>query len=145
MARIILPARFGGKSEKIPADQLVGIILRDWCRSQSLSFTTEHKFHAGRQWKFDWAIVELKIAVEYEGGMFGKPKARRCPVCKELPKVSHFAIDRIIRDAEKYNQAAVDGWCVIRVIPTMVDVKQGTCDKVMEVVEKAVESRRRKR
>jgi hypothetical protein len=82
-----------------------------------------HQFalRSGRKWEFDWALPELKIAVEYEGGLFGKGGGRRCPACNQLPKGEHFMIDRIVRDAEKYNEAAIMGWCVIRVLPKTVD------------------------
>lgn len=63
----------------------------------------EYVFHPGRKWPFDFAWVQQKLALEVEGGVF----TRR----------AHGSITGILRDIEKYNQAAVDGWRVLRVIP----------------------------
>lgn len=132
--------KVGGRGRKIPAKDALDAALKAWCREHRLSLVREHKGIAGRQFSFDWAIPELKLALEFEGGMFGATGAKRCPVCKELPKASHFAIDRIIRDAEKYNLAAIVGWTVLRFIPTMI--KGEDCSVAIEYVRKAVESKR---
>lgn len=31
---------------------------------------TEHRFHPVRRWRFDWALVDRKIAFEFDGGVF---------------------------------------------------------------------------
>ena len=56
-----------------------------------VEMVAEHRFHPFREWRFDYAIPELKIALEVEGGFR--------------------------RDMEKYNEAAALGWLLIRVIP----------------------------
>ena len=56
----------------------------------------EYRFHPPRRFRFDFAWVAQKIAVAIEG--FG-----------------HHKLNRYGRDIEKYNLAALDGWCVIRV------------------------------
>jgi hypothetical protein len=61
----------------------------------------EFIFHESRKWRFDFAFPELKVAVEYDGGVFdGQP--------------SHSSISGIMRDIEKINEAQLDGWLVIR-------------------------------
>ena len=63
----------------------------------------EFKFHPVRKWRFDWAILEHKIAIEIEGGAYSKGRHTR-PI-------------GFINDMEKYNAAAVLGWYVLRYTP----------------------------
>ena len=57
---------------------------------------TEYRFHPPRRWRLDFAWPEQMVAVAVEG--FG-----------------HHKLNRYSRDVEKYNQAALDGWCLLRV------------------------------
>lgn len=34
-----------------------------------VEMVAEHRFHPFREWRFDYAIPELKIALEVEGGI----------------------------------------------------------------------------
>jgi hypothetical protein len=61
----------------------------------------EFVFHESRKWRFDFAFVEQKVAVEYDGGVFDG-----------LP--SHSSTSGILRDIEKINEAQLAGWIVIR-------------------------------
>jgi very-short-patch-repair endonuclease len=61
----------------------------------------EYVFHESRKWRFDFAFPELKVAVEYDGGVFDG-----------LP--SHSSVSGILRDIEKINEAQLSGWTVIR-------------------------------
>ncbi|MCM0721187.1 endonuclease domain-containing protein [Parabacteroides sp. W1-Q-101] len=63
----------------------------------------EYRFHPGRDWRFDFAIPSRRVAVEVEGGAFNGGR--------------HIRPEGYLRDMEKYNEAAVSGWCVIRVLP----------------------------
>lgn len=65
----------------------------------------EHKFHPKRKWRFDYAIVEDKIAIEVEGGIWRKGGG------------AHSRPTNIVRDIEKYNEAVRLGWRLIRVQP----------------------------
>ena len=53
----------------------------------------EYRFHPTREWRFDFAIPAVRVAIEVEGGVWK-------------------------RDMEKYNEAAACGWLVIRTIPS---------------------------
>lgn len=59
---------------------------------------TEYRFHPVRRWRFDWAVVERKIAFEFDGGVFTGGRHTR-PV--------GFSNDR-----EKMNVAQSMGWQV---------------------------------
>jgi len=63
---------------------------------------TEYRFHPQRKWRFDIAWPSLRLAVEIEGGIHGGRGRHIRPVGFKL-------------DAEKYNEAAIMGWRVIRV------------------------------
>lgn len=61
----------------------------------------EFVFDADRKWAFDWAWPDLMVACEYEGNVYGGGKG-------------HRSVGKFVKDMEKYNQAAIQGWCVIR-------------------------------
>lgn len=63
----------------------------------------EYRFHPLRRWRFDWAFVDQKIAIEVEGGIFIQGRHSRGVGMK--------------KDMEKYNTAALMGWRVFRVTP----------------------------
>ena len=62
----------------------------------------EYRFHPERKWKFDFAFVLHKLAVEVEG--IGR----------------HQTISGFKADCEKYNAAALLGWTVLRYTTDMV-------------------------
>lgn len=61
---------------------------------------TEFRFHDERQWRFDVAWPEQKIAVEYQG-IFGKQNA------------SHASLGGLMRDYRKFTEASLLGWTLI--------------------------------
>lgn len=69
---------------------------------EGIEVVKEYKFHPERKWRFDFAIPDKKIAIEYEGGVFGGGKSR------------HTTGKGYAGDAEKYNEAAKLGWKVLR-------------------------------
>lgn len=75
----------------------------------------EFRFSASRKWMFDWCWPERMLALEVEGGIYGRGKP--CPVCKRKPPGAHSSIQRLLSDMEKYNEAAILGWKVIRCQP----------------------------
>jgi len=64
---------------------------------------TEFKFWPGRRFRFDYAWLEYKIAVEIEGGVFIRGR--------------HSRGVGMINDMIKYNYAAMTGWIVLRYTP----------------------------
>ena len=67
--------------------------------------STEHLGIPGRRFRFDWAVPELKLAIEYEG-IFGRGRSR------------HTTQKGYSKDCEKYNLAAIHGWRVLRYTAT---------------------------
>jgi len=68
------------------------------CKIQG--YETEYRFDQVRRFRFDWAIPELNIAIEYEG-IYSK-------------KSRHTTVSGYSRDVEKYNLAVSLGWRVLR-------------------------------
>lgn len=63
-------------------------------------YVEELKFHPTRRFRFDWAIPEWKLAIEYEGLM--------------SKKSGHTTISGYTSDCTKYNEAQMLGWRVLR-------------------------------
>lgn len=60
----------------------------------------EYRFHKTRRWRFDYAVPSYKLAIEIEGGIWIKGR--------------HTRGAGYSKDCEKYNQAAIHGWTVLR-------------------------------
>lgn len=75
--------------------------LQYWCNEKALTLEKEYRF-CDRGWRFDYCIPALKIAIEYEGGIF-------------MEKSGHNTARHYTKDSDKYNRASVLGWKVIRV------------------------------
>lgn len=63
----------------------------------------EYQFHPSRKWRFDYAFVEHRVALEVEGGVHTGGR--------------HIRPKGFINDMEKYNTAAVMGWRLLRCTP----------------------------
>lgn len=61
-----------------------------------------------RRWRFDWAFIEQKVALEVEGGAFMVGGSR------------HTRGAGYVKDMEKYNHAIIMGWRLLRVTPQQV-------------------------
>jgi hypothetical protein len=64
---------------------------------------TEHAFHYSRKWRFDFAWLEQKVALEVEGGIWIAG--------------GHSRGSGQVKDHEKMNNAALLGWYVLRCQP----------------------------
>jgi hypothetical protein len=85
----------------------------------------EFKFYAPvRDWAFDWAWPAAKVALEIEGGVYGR--GAKCRTCGRRKVGAHTSVERLLSDIEKYNLAALLGWKVIRATPDQV--KDGTAE-----------------
>lgn len=63
----------------------------------------EYQFHPDRRWRFDYAFVEAKVALEVEGGVHTAGR--------------HIRPKGFLNDMDKYNTASVMGWCLLRTTP----------------------------
>jgi hypothetical protein len=74
--------------------------LKYWAEANRLELKTEFQFDPARKFRFDWAVPEKKLAWEYEGLM--------------SEKNGHTSLKGFTANTEKYNEAAAQGWRVIR-------------------------------
>ena len=81
-------------------DSEIKIILLCLESATGKKWVTEHRFHKTRRWRFDFANIEKKIAIEIEGGLWISGRHNRAP--------------GMIKDIEKYNSAVCLGWRLLR-------------------------------
>lgn len=70
-------------------------------KEMGVRMLVEFQFDLKRRFRFDFALPDHRIAIEYEG-IFGGGKSR------------HTTVTGYTKDTEKYNLAAVNGWRVLR-------------------------------
>ena len=91
-----------GPQKSEAEDHLVRLLEESrWCPA----ITREHRFHPERKWRFDVALVSVKLAIEVEGG-------------GQLGRHARPAGFRA--DAAKYAEAQILGWSVFRFPREMV-------------------------
>lgn len=82
-----------------------------WCGVRGFPApTTEHIFARPRRWRFDLAWVDLKVAVEFQGGLYNRGR--------------HVRPAGFAADCEKFSEAAIRGWKLL--LATYPQVKDGT-------------------
>jgi very-short-patch-repair endonuclease len=91
-------------SKKSHLEMLAQAIISDMQIEQPIQ---EYHFDSIRRWRFDFAWVERKIALEVEGGIWVNGAHNRG---------AHFE-----SDAEKYNAATMRGWRVFRYTGGMIE------------------------
>jgi len=80
----------------------------------------EYRFHCVRKWRFDFAWPELMLGVEVEGGTWIRGRHTR-----------GYGFEK---DCEKYNEAALEGWLVLRFTGGMV--RDG---RALSIIKRAME------
>lgn len=66
----------------------------------------EHFFHPTRRWRFDFAHLDARVAIEIDGGTWINGRHNRAQGYR--------------KDCEKLNAAAARGWLVFRFTPDML-------------------------
>ena len=81
-----------------------------------MPFEREYYFHPKRRWRFDFAFVDLKLAVEVEGiTYYGKNRNGSMKLGR------HQTSKGIEEDMIKYGEAMKLGWSVYRCSQNMVN------------------------
>lgn len=78
----------------------------------------EYKFHEKRKWRFDFALVEKKIATEINGGCWVQGR--------------HNRGGGFIKDMEKLNAAQLLGWRVFQYTPQQISVMLKDIEEVLK-------------
>ena len=88
--------------------------------TQRLACVRELKFHPIRKWRFDLSLPLQNLAIEVDGGGFVMGR--------------HSRGAGMAADAEKFAEAAILGWTVIRVTPQQVQNGQalGWVERLLE-------------
>lgn len=74
----------------------------------NIEYCREYRFHPHRSWRFDFVVINFKIAIEAEGGTWmGK-------------KGGHTSGVGYAANCEKYNEALKLGWHVLRYTTDMI-------------------------
>ncbi|SEV88619.1 Protein of unknown function [Chitinophaga sp. YR573] len=71
-----------------------------WSLDRKIEVVKEHKFHPERKWRFDFALPDKKIGIEYDG--------------LQSVKSRHTTLTGFTGDTEKMNAAQALGWKVLR-------------------------------
>ncbi|MCU4709971.1 endonuclease domain-containing protein [Acinetobacter pittii] len=91
-------------------------VLATHLKACKIDFEQEYKFHPKRKWRADFLITGTKILVEVEGGIWSGGR--------------HIRGKGYIGDMEKYNEAAMMGFTVLRF--STEQVKAGVAIKQIE-------------
>lgn len=87
-----------------------------WAQQNGPKLVREWRFHEERRWRFDYAHVETKVAIELEGGVWVNGR--------------HNRAGGFIEDASKYNTATWMGWAVFRLPAELI-----TFDSIAAIVD----------
>src|SRR5262245_30655568 len=92
------------KRDAADPKSLFGSVLAAYCKQKQFPAPKpEHQFHDSRNWLFDFAWPDQLVALEIEGGTRLAGGGR------------HNRANGYANDCEKYTEAALLGWKVIRV------------------------------
>lgn len=80
----------------------------------------EFRFHSRRRWRFDFAWPAQLVAVEIEGGVWSQGRHTRG---------SGFA-----KDCDKYNEAVIAGWKVLRFTAQHLDEPDEVISKLTSLL-----------
>ena len=92
------------------ASRLESRFLLLWRVAQGPPLELELRFHASRFWRADFAHVASRTLIEIEGGIFQRGAGR------------HNRGAGYAKDAEKYLEAVLAGWTVIRLTEKQLDL-----------------------
>ena len=108
------------RSAKQTREPSVGeVLLATHLKACKIDFEQEYKFHPKRKWRADFLITGTKILVEVEGGIWSGGR--------------HTRGKGYLGDMEKYNEAALLGYTVLR-----FDTKQVKSGLAIQKLEQLV-------
>lgn len=97
-------------TREMAASRLESRFLLLWRVAQGPHLEREVKFHASRRWRADFAHPETRTLIEIEGGIFLPGGGR------------HSRGAGYAKDAEKYLEAVLAGWTVIRLTQKQLEL-----------------------
>jgi hypothetical protein len=125
-------ARFKKKAQNRSKEDWETALYEQICDEGLPKPLREVGFHEHRKWRFDFAWPERLIAVEVEGGIWGNVvHCHKCGV-QVLQRLANGGFAKVrtggrhqsgtgfTADCLKYSEAAIYGWSVVRVTPSMI-------------------------
>jgi hypothetical protein len=91
-----------------------------WRVAQGPALEREFGFHPARKWRADFAHLESRTLMEIEGGIFMRAGGR------------HTRGSGYANDAEKYLEAALAGWRVLRLTERQLEI--GTIERIVALL-----------
>jgi very-short-patch-repair endonuclease len=79
-----------------------------WRALDGPKLTSEYRFHPARRWRADYAHIESRTLIELEGGVWVGGRHNRAA--------------GFVADAEKYLEAALGGWRVVRLVGSQINL-----------------------
>ena len=94
--------------DKTPSSRLERRFLLYWQSLGGPVLEREYRFHPTRKWRADFAHVESRTLIEIEGGIYIAGGGR------------HNRAAGFLADLEKYLEAALAGWRVVRLAEPLI-------------------------
>ena len=79
-----------------------------WQTLDGPKLKSEFRFHPTRRWRADYAHLESRTLIEVEGGVWVGGRHNRAA--------------GFVADAEKYFEATLDGWRVVRLVDSQLNL-----------------------
>jgi hypothetical protein len=109
-----------------PLKRVMKDLFQKLCRQElGVEVEAEFCFALPRKWRFDYAIVQndVRVAIEVEGAVWTNGR--------------HTRGSGFLKDMQKYNEAAVRGWLVIRTTPDKL-----VSTETLDLIRRALETRK---
>lgn len=113
-------------------ETLSRLFLAHWQRNELPKLEMEYKFHPDRRWRLDYALPELKIAIEIHGGT-RKTYTDKNGIVRQGGR--HNRADGFANDREKMNAAQAMGWIVIELTDVMLGEGQDAMDGYLQPIK----------
>lgn len=118
MPVILEPKR---ETRKVKNDYKAAFLIQLELAGLPLPVPEYHFARPERMWRFDWAYLDLKIAIEYQGGIYHADKS------------GHSTTKGLKNDYEKFTEASLRGWMLI-----LIDSGSVRDGRAMTWVERAL-------
>lgn len=95
--------------------------IEDVLIALKINYESEYRFDKERKFRFDFALPENKIAIEYNGIMSEKSR--------------HTSITGYSKDMSKLNLAAINGWRVLQYTPLNIKEFDSDIHKLIQQLQ----------
>ena len=109
-ARELFPGGGIGRKKKKRGPQEHEIVMGVHLGELRLHYFREYSFFDRRRWRFDFAVPDVMLAVEIEGGAYEFYD----PATQTKKVGGHVRGEQYYDNCAKYNQAQILGWDVLR-------------------------------